>query len=213
MTAIEINGERIDRERIRREAALLRRGSGPAAGFEEELRLTEGEAEQLVIDQVLLDQEALRLGLTVPEAAVREALAERMPRSDGVAGCRAGDATDLRAEIERRMRIDRLLQNWFTALRPPRREEVRHYYKRNAEAFRRPEVVRVFHIVRNVQEGQDTAEAEEAMARARELLMAGADFAEIARLYSDCPKQSGDLGYFPAALWWKSSTPSYSPRV
>jgi hypothetical protein len=200
MTNLEINGERVPRERIRREAALLRQESGSTRRLEEEMQLVE-EAERLVIDHVLLDQEAWRLGLPVDDVEVQEALTGMMPRSDGVADCPAGVvAGELRTEVERRLRLDRLLQRWFAALRPPRLEDVRKYYKRNRESFRRPELVHVFQIVKNVAENEDPAPAEQVMARARESLLAGADFAEMARRYSDCPEHGGDLGYFPRGV-------------
>ena len=99
MTVLEINGERIARERIRREAALLRQESGSAGSLEEEMQLA-AEAERIVIDHVLLDQEARRLGLTVGEMEIAETLTALTPRSDGVAGCRAGvAAADFTAAI------------------------------------------------------------------------------------------------------------------
>lgn len=200
MTILEINGERVGRERIRREAALLRQESGSAGRLEEELQLA-AEAERIVIDHVLLEQEARRLELTVAKAEVEEALTALTPRSDGVAACRAGVvAAEMRTEVERRLRMDRLLQRWFATLRPPVLEDVRKYYKRNREAFRSPEVVHVFQIVKNVAEGEDLAPVAEFLARLRESLLAGADFAEMARQHSDCPEQGGDLGYFPRGV-------------
>jgi hypothetical protein len=200
MTTLEINGERVERERIRREAALLRQESGAAGRLEEEMQLA-AEAERIVIDHVLLDQEARRLGLTVGEVEVEEALTALTPRADGVAGCRAGIATpELRTEVERRLRLDRLLQRWFTTLRPPRLEDVRKYYKRNREAFHSPEMVHVFQIVKNVAKGDDPTPVAELLARVRESLLAGADFAEMARQHSDCPENGGDLGHFPRGV-------------
>jgi parvulin-like peptidyl-prolyl isomerase len=118
-----------------------------------------------------------------------------------MAGCRAGAASvDLRAEVERRLRLDRLMDRWFSALRPPQLEDIRGYYKQNREAFRSPEMVRVSHIVKNVAEGDDSYAAEETMIRARELLLAGAAFAEVARGNSDCLEKGGDLGYFPRGV-------------
>jgi hypothetical protein len=200
MTILEINGERVERERIRREARLLRAESGSAGTLEEEIQLA-NDAERIVVDHVLLDQEARRLGLAVEETEVEEALTVLAPRSDGVAGCRAGVAEpELRTEVERRLRMDRLLQHWFKTLRPPGLEEVRKYYQRNREAFRSPEMVRVFQIVKNVADGEDATAAAELLARVWEALLGGADFGEMARQYSDCLEQGGDLGYFPRGV-------------
>lgn len=193
---LEINGERIARERIRRQVALLREEFGSAGTLEDDMQRA-ADAEQFVIDQVLLDQEARRLGLEVTDAEVQETLAELAPRSDGVTGCRSGtDAVEMYAEVERRLRVDRLIQHWYTALRPPRLEDVRKHYKQHRESFRSPEMAHVFQIVKNVVEGEDSSAAEAAMTRVRDLLLAGADFAEMARQHSDCPEQGGDLGYF-----------------
>ena len=200
MTALEINGERVARERIRREVAMLRQGAASNERLEDAMNLA-SEAERIVIDHVLLDQEARRLGLDVGAAEIEEALNRLAPRSDGLAGCRAGmAAADRRTEVERRLRIDLLLQRWFSKLRPPRLEDVRKYYKQNLESFRHPELVRVFHIVKNVRQAEDPAPAAEIMSGVREPLLAGADFSEMARLYSDCPEQGGDLGYFPRGV-------------
>ncbi|MGA2742091.1 MAG: peptidylprolyl isomerase [Bryobacteraceae bacterium] len=200
MTALEINGEIVERERFRREAALLRQESGSAGSLEEEMQLA-AKAERIVIDHVLLDQEARRLGLTVGEMEIAETLTALTPRSDGVAGCRAGVAAgEIRTEVERRLRMDRLLERWFASLRPPRLEDVRKYYRRNRESFLSPEMVRVFQIVKNLAEGEDPAPVAELLARVRQSLLAGADFAEMAHQFSDCPERGGDLGYFPRGV-------------
>src|SRR5262245_30673012 len=111
MTRLEIDGERIDRERIRRQAALLREEAGRMGTLEEEIELT-ANAERLVIDHTVMDQEARRLGINPAESEVREALATLAPRSDSVAGCRAGAGDPaLQAEVTRRLRLGRLLQH------------------------------------------------------------------------------------------------------
>jgi hypothetical protein len=79
MAALEVNGERISRLRIREQAALLRRGC-EAGSLEEELRIA-SEAEQLVIDRVLMEQEAARLGMMVTADDVDSALPKADPRT------------------------------------------------------------------------------------------------------------------------------------
>jgi len=199
MMVLEINGQRIGRDRLRRETALLRRESTVVGDFEEQMRLA-AEAEQIVIDHVLLDQEAVRIGVAVTEQELGERLAALAPRSDGVAGCRAGISDEMRAEVARRLRIDRLLARWMGALHPPGIEELRKYYKRNLEAFHSPEMACVSHIVKNVGEGDDATIAEESLRLVRERLAAGEDFGRLARQHSDCPEQDGDLGWFPRGV-------------
>ena len=58
-------------------------------------------------------------------------------------------------------------------------------------------MARAAHIVKNVDESHPEAAARAAIEEVRARLEAGAEFAEVADTYSDCPGSGGDLGYFP----------------
>jgi peptidyl-prolyl cis-trans isomerase C/foldase protein PrsA len=72
---------------------------------------------------------------------------------------------------------------------------VTEYYRKNKEQFRRPEVVRAGHIVKNVDESVDEATALATIQKVQEELKAGANFEELADRSSDCPGSRGELGW------------------
>jgi len=77
--------------------------------------------------------------------------------------------------------------------------QVEDYYESHQKEFRIPETVQVRHILLRVPEGADAKKEEEVRAKARmvgEQLTKGADFAALARKYSEDPSSSrgGDLG-------------------
>jgi parvulin-like peptidyl-prolyl isomerase len=86
----------------------------------------------------------------------------------------------------------RLLEN----IPRPKQSEIAAHYKQFRNTFRRPEMVRAAHIVKNVHETSPKHEAEAAILDIERKLKSGANFAQLADLYSDCPGDGGDLGFF-----------------
>jgi peptidyl-prolyl cis-trans isomerase C len=81
-------------------------------------------------------------------------------------------------------------------VRRPTRKEIDLYYKTHRRQFLAPERVHVFHIVKNVNELTGRDEALAVMKHAQEELAQGAAFPEVARKYSDCGDNGGELGWF-----------------
>lgn len=80
-------------------------------------------------------------------------------------------------------------------------EEAKKFYDSNPDYFRRPEQVRARHILKKVDEGateKQKAEARKALEGIKARILAGEDFAELAKKESDGPSKEvgGDLGYF-----------------
>src|SRR5205823_5514845 len=94
-----------------------------------------------------------------------------------------------------RMRVDRLVAKITAKAAPPKHKEVTDYYRKNKDQFRRPELVRAGHIVKNVDESVDEATALVAIQKARDELAAGANFEELADRCSDCAGNRGELGW------------------
>jgi hypothetical protein len=139
--------------------------------------------------------------MIVTRGDVDGALAALIPRSAGIAGCRAGaDTPEMRSEVESRLRVDDLVRLWLSRVGGPSPKQIREHYKNSLDAFWSPELVRASQIVKNVHEGDDTAAIEQVMRHVRSLLCAGADFGAMAAEYSDCPEGRGDLGYFPRGV-------------
>src|SRR5262249_3684312 len=140
-----------------------------------------------VIERVLLRQEASSDPDPIPTEALEETL--RNVRA------KAGDEDDVRREIEIRMRIDRLLEKITSNVSPPNLNENTDYYRKNKEQFRRPELIHVAHIVKNVDEGTDETAAREAIQKIGGDLKNGESFEDLADRHSDCPGNRGDLGW------------------
>jgi hypothetical protein len=198
MTAIEVDGVVIAPELIRAEAAQLREAeqrTGREVTPADTLRIL-AEAEQSLIDRTLLASEVNRLAITAAPEEIEASLARVLPRADGVAGCRAGaDTSEIRAEIEQRIRIDKLVEAWTRGLPRPTSRQIREAYENNREQFWIPEFLFVSHIVRNVNHPDEREPARAAMEAIGEELARGADFAALADAYSDCPGNGGKLGY------------------
>src|ERR1700760_1757504 len=147
---VEVNGERLDPVELRARVLALRRereATGVALDLDERLTLQE-EAMELLIDRILLVQEARRLRLDPTEDEVTMTLREIAPRFDGVVGCRAAAETEeSRADIGRRMMVDRVVEYWRSSVPAPRGDEVRTYYRHNREQFYGPELIHASHFV------------------------------------------------------------------
>jgi len=203
-----VNGERVDKQEVRAEAEGLRRRfrqmpveERRARGWvdgEIEAQLEEW-AQENVIERTLLRQEADKDATPAPEEAVERAWEEMTRRHGGREKLEASgfDRERARREVERRVRMDRLLGRATEKVRRPKQREIAEYYRKNRERFRQPEMVRAAHIVKNVDERQDEETARRAIEDAERQLEQGADFAELADKVSDCPGNGGDLGYFP----------------
>ena len=198
MAGFLVNGVTISREQIRAEAARLRREieeSGGEVTPEMSMALRE-EAEQTLIDRVLLTQEAERLSLQATTEEIESHLASMTLSAGGVAGCRAeANTRELRAEVARRAAIDKLFDRWTQQAAPSTRRQVRAVYKSRRDEFWTPETVFVRQIVRNVQHPDERDSARAVLDGALDALAAGADFGELAKTWSDCPEDGGALGY------------------
>lgn len=199
---ISVNGRVISEAEIRAEVAGLRafrESSGETLDLEERLGLRE-QAIQSLVERVLMFQEAHRLNLAPAPAEIEQLAATLVPRSDGTSGCRAGmEKSEIVEEAERRLIFDRLIAHWCRHVKPPRPVEVRNYYRAHQDEFWRPEAVHASHIVKN-SEGSDPASNRMALEQIRERLLAGEDFATLARTHSDCPENGGNLGFFPRGV-------------
>jgi peptidyl-prolyl cis-trans isomerase D len=81
-------------------------------------------------------------------------------------------------------------------------EEINEHFELNSGSYAKPKKVRARHILFKLEQGSSQKELDEARSRAQKVLgeaRSGADFAELARKYSDDPgsnSKGGDLGFF-----------------
>lgn len=184
--ALLVNGERIENAEIEQERRTILRllieqmpGETPAAIDQ---RAKEWARENL-IERVLLRQAALR----DPEPLLTGAIDQAMG---------AADNPESRAEIEMRLRIERLLARLTAHASKPRRKDIVEYYRKNGANYQAEETVHAAHIVRNVDEQNSEESARAAIEQARVALQAGRPFEEVADQLSHCPGRGGDLGVF-----------------
>jgi peptidyl-prolyl cis-trans isomerase C len=107
----------------------------------------------------------------------------------------------LRDEIGDAMLIQKYIDNVILASIEVSDDEMLAFYNDNPSYFETPETVTASHILVQLEEGADAAQrtaAEEKINEVARLLAEGADFAEVAREYSEGPSapSGGDLGEF-----------------
>jgi len=110
-------------------------------------------------------------------------------------------ADQFRREMEIGILAEELFNKRTASIKPVTEQDARAFYDNNEERFVQPERVKASHILLTVnKDDTDEAKAKKKAEAQRILgeLKKGADFAEAAQKYSDCPskQQGGDLGYF-----------------
>ena len=205
---LSVNGELVEHQVLSREAAALRQRFQQLSeeqraqyGLEPgTMRKTAIEwARENVIEQVLLRQAAQEDPAPLDGKSVETNLAEVVERHGGAEKfAEAGlDAGQVRADIEARMKVDRLIAAVTAKTKQPRPKEMAEFYRRNKDRFKTEETIRAAHIVNHVEKGVTESEAKDAAEALYARLRAGASFEEVADQHSDCPGNGGDLGYFP----------------
>ena len=187
--SILVNGEFVDGEVIRREAAMVRQKLVEANVEPDPLALEMRAfdwGKENVIERVLLRQAAIAEAEPISREEVAAALDSAPPGIEANA-----------QEIEIRLRVDRLIAKITGQVPAPSKKDVTSFYQQNRQMFRHPELIRASHIVKNVDEKTDEATALAAIEAANAELEKGRSFAEVADEYSDCPGRGGDLGFFP----------------
>ncbi len=91
---------------------------------------------------------------------------------------------------------EELLSSVVAKVGRPTQSEISAQYRQFAESYRLPETRRAAHIVKNVDETATVEQAGAAILEVEQQLKQGADFAQLADRYSDCPGDGGDLGFF-----------------
>jgi peptidyl-prolyl cis-trans isomerase C len=160
-----------------------------------------------VVESRLLAQEARRRDLEPDGARVDQALAEIEKRAGGREGLDAvlGRLGATYEQLRANAAESDLVQVFVTTQIEPKvkvtPQEVSAFYDQNPDVFERPEMVRAQHILIRISQQADQAAKDSAKARAvaaRERVIAGEDFADVAREVSEGREASkgGDMGFF-----------------
>lgn len=163
--------------------------------------------EQFVV-KTLLTQAASASSIVVHDKDIDEALGEikkRLPEGmtfDEVLKRENMTLSDLRSNLVTEIKIKKLVESRAGTPVPPTEAEIKAFYDAQKESFQQPESVHARHILikNELNADEATRAANKAKTEAiRAKLVAGADFAEVARTESQCPsaERGGDLGSFP----------------
>ena len=209
--AVEVDGEKMTNAELQK---AVDRGMTAIRTQIPVEKLTEAEAamrkdviEQFITRTVFV-KEAERRKVQVPEQEVEKALAQLksdLPKGMTFEQAMEAEGTTLekvKSEMRTRLGIRKMiLEGKETQPVKPTEKEVGDFYKKNPEQFKMSERVRARHILIALSPGDDEKAKAAKAAKAKDLraqLAAGADFAELAKKFSDCPSKEtgGDLGEF-----------------
>ncbi len=157
--------------------------------------------------KTLLTNEMKRLNISASDAEVKEA--EEQVKNDLPKGMTIEDLMkknkiskrEMQEDLRFRIKIGKLVMMQMSGKSKPTDKEISEFYQKNRDKFKMPESVHVRHILIAKAAGDDDKIKAEKKAKAEDLrkqLLAGANFAEIAKNNSDCPSKEtgGDLGVF-----------------
>ncbi|WP_413705176.1 peptidylprolyl isomerase [Pseudomonas sp. Pseusp16] len=203
--AARVNGEEISRLRLERYFAEYLEDQGRVEGSIDNpkaYRQLRKAALDALIDRELLWQEAIKRGVVISDAVVKDRIDQTRQAMGGaeVFARRLEDAGY--TEYTRRELAARQVFNDLTQAGEPDEKQVRAFYEEHRAEMNRPEAVQARHILVKVGPGADPSTVEAARLRLmgmRASIVAGADFASLARSGSEdaSASEGGDLGYFP----------------
>ncbi len=169
-----------------------------------------------LIDNLLVYQESNKRQIEDMDAKVDQRIADLEAKYDGEQGMerylkiRRMTMDDLRKSLQPRIRIDEYLKEQGVLEPEIPEARIRAMYDEDPEGFSTVETIRASHILIAVDRNAGEEEKQRARQEAEEIreeILAGADFAAMARAHSDCrtAANGGDLGqikrgYMPAAF-------------
>lgn len=152
-----------------------------------------------LIERVLLLQAALQDPDPVPDDELEKAWQNYRDSttSDQQPEPEMDEATFKQKALEQ-LKLERYINKITENVENPTETEIQAFYDENQDKFMRPDAVRAAHIVKHITYGEDINAIRQQMQSALQQLRSGAAaFDDLARQYSDCPENGGDLGYFP----------------
>lgn len=203
-----VNGAVVTREDFKRELQrVVRLRAGRKALGRDELAALKKQALENLIVRELLCREAGKRGITVPATTVQEQIAElrgKYRTEADFAGAlqqRGLSAAALTAQLEQGMVIRKFIDAEFTAKVTVTGDEVKFYYEDHPDDFKESARFRISQILVKTDPSWDEEKKTAARVRIGQLrrrLLAGEDFALVAKEASECAKckEGGDLGYF-----------------
>ncbi len=104
---------------------------------------------------------------------------------------------DVLEVIKAALKVEMLTKEIVSKVRAPTDQEIVDYYEANQDEFQQPEAVHISHILIKPESEADKPVVISKLLEIKERIKQGADFAEMAAVYSQCPsgkESGGDLG-------------------
>jgi peptidyl-prolyl cis-trans isomerase C len=160
-----------------------------------------------LIEREVLYQESQKAGIKVKDQTIDEQLAAVKKRFPSEAEYKTAlgkmnlTEDEVKMQIARGLAIRELIEQQVTSKIVVTDAETKAYYDGNSQMFKQPGQVKASHILIKVDAGADDAKKAEVRKKietVQEKVNAGADFAELAKEYSEGPSNTrgGDLGFF-----------------
>jgi peptidyl-prolyl cis-trans isomerase C len=202
-----VNGDDIGRAEFEQTVHNVELRAGRPVPAEQRDQVFRGVLDDMIAMR-LLKQEVQRRQLTATDAELAAAVKQlRQQFPSEVAFTEALKAQkmtlgQLRDQARMQLLVSKMLDNEIGAQLAVKPTDVSAFYEKNPERFQQPEAVHASHVLIAVPQGADAATKAAARAKAENVLKqarAGADFAQLARTYSNdaSAPRGGDLGFFP----------------
>ncbi|MCX5846503.1 MAG: peptidylprolyl isomerase [Deltaproteobacteria bacterium] len=207
---IDVDGAKLTKEQLESEVKKKMSIIKKQVPADRQQQVKENVRKQVINDftvRTLLANEVNRLNLSVIDSEVTEAvdrLKSSLPKGmtiDDLMKKNKITKEKMQEEIRFGIKINKLVLSQMSGKTKPTEKEINKFYQKNKEKFKMPESVHVRHILVAKAAGDDDKVKTEKKTKAEDLrkqLVAGADFAVIAKNNSDCPSKQtgGDLGVF-----------------
>lgn len=199
-----VNGTAIDALELRRAKKVLLRGQTVPA---EQQAILDKQAVEQLISAELLYQAAAKLEIKDLDNQIDAKIAQGKARFKDEQEFKKAikdlemDEKGLREYTRRDLLISRFVETTFVSKAAVSEAEIRAFYDKNPDKFKRDETVKASHILIGVDSkasADDRKKAREKAEKLKKELAGGADFAALAKGNSTDPsgQQGGDLGFF-----------------
>ena len=215
---MKVNGHEIPTQAVEYELNRLIRFYVQHGMTEEQVRaqlsLLKKRAEEQAVGTALLFAEAAMLDLPVSDDEVEESVRRMAEEAGGpdrlreILGKQGQNVVELRNEIRRGKKVDKLVAKITADVPEPTDDEAEAFFEAHKAEFGKEAQVRAQHILvtPKSQSADDRLAALAKIRAIRERVAAGSDFAAEAAAHSDCPsgKQAGgSLGWFSHGMMVK----------
>jgi len=207
----DVDGEKLMSSQVDEQIAQVRTsaaGRMPERVLEQRLAMLRRNMAEEFVAKTLLNREAAKMSVAITDKDIDEAITfikSKLPEGitlEQAMKSRNMSEADLRKNLSQEIKIKKVIEANINTNQVVTEVEAKAVYQQEKERFQMPESVRARHILVKVE--QDDAAKVKAEKKAkiddlRKKLLAGADFAALAKEHSDCPSglsKGGDLGSF-----------------